>query len=306
MLYANKKLNKQSANCLVSCTFIASEEKMKSLHDLLDYVIFTYKNFVFTPKSVLVLIIAFIITRTLLWVIKKIIFRKKDIDIVKRGNLNSVYQIISYTAWILTILIILESFGIKLTVLWAGSAALLVGVGLGLQSTFNDFVSGIILLIEGSIKIGDILEVDQDIIRIRRIGLRTSEATTRDDIVVIIPNSIITTNKVINWSHQSNKTRFRIKVGVAYGSDIDLVEKLLYESAIEHPEVEKNGLIKARFTDFGNSSLDFEVLFFSKNIFRIENVKSDIRKTINRKFIENKITIPFPQVDLHIRSNDTK
>lgn len=279
---------------------------MKSLHDLLDYVIFTYKNFVFTPKSVLVLIIAFIITRTLLWVIKKIIFRKKDIDIVKRGNLNSVYQIISYTAWILTILIILESFGIKLTVLWAGSAALLVGVGLGLQSTFNDFVSGIILLIEGSIKIGDILEVDQDIIRIRRIGLRTSEATTRDDIVVIIPNSIITTNKVINWSHQSNKTRFRIKVGVAYGSDIDLVEKLLYESAIEHPEVEKNGLIKARFTDFGNSSLDFEVLFFSKNIFRIENVKSDIRKTINRKFIENKITIPFPQVDLHIRSNDTK
>jgi len=279
---------------------------MEKLHNILNYEIFTYKDFVFTPKSVLVVIIAFLITRILLWIIKKIMFRKRDMDFAKRGSLNSVYQIIAYTAWIITTLIVLESFGIKITVLWAGSAALLVGVGLGLQNTFNDFVSGIILLFEGSIRVGDILEVDHDIILIRKIGLRTSEALTRDDIMVIIPNSIITTNKVINWSHQSKKTRFRIKVGVAYGSDIDLVEKLLFESASEHPEVENDGMIKARFVDFGNSSLDFEVLFFSKNIFRIENVKSDIRKTINRKFNENKITIPFPQIDLHVRSDATK
>lgn len=279
---------------------------MKTLHEILNYEIFTYKDFVFTLNSGLVVIIAFSITRILLWLIKKIMFRKKDMDYSKRGSLNSVYQIISYVMWIVTILIVLESFGVKITVLWAGSAALLVGVGLGLQSTFNDFVSGIILLFEGSIKVGDILEVDHDIIRIQKIGLRTSEAITRDDIVVIMPNSIITTNKVINWSHQSKKTRFRIKVGVAYGSDIDMVEKLLFESAVEHPEVENDGMIKARFVDFGNSSLDFEILFYSKNIFRIENVKSDIRKTINRKFVENKVTIPFPQVDLHIRSDQTK
>ncbi len=279
---------------------------MEKLNTILNYEIFTYKDFVFTPKSVLVVVLAFLITRILLWILKKIMFRKRDMEFAKRGSLNSVYQIIAYTAWIITILIVLESFGIKITVLWAGSAALLVGVGLGLQNTFNDFVSGIILLFEGSIRVGDILEVDNDIILIRKIGLRTSEALTRDDIMVIIPNSIITTNKVINWSHQSKKTRFRIKVGVAYGSDVDLVEKLLFESASEHPEVENDGMIKARFVDFGNSSLDFEVLFFSKNIFRIENVKSDIRKTINRKFNENNITIPFPQIDLHIRSDATK
>lgn len=279
---------------------------MESLKEILNYEIFTYKEFVFTPKSVVVVIVAFLITRILLWLIKKIMFRKRDMDHAKRGSLHSVYQIIAYIAWIITTLIVLESFGVKITVLWAGSAALLVGVGLGLQSTFNDFVSGIILLFEGSIKVGDILEVDHDIIRINKIGLRTSEALTRDDIMIIIPNSIITNNKVINWSHQSKKTRFRIKIGVAYGSHIDMVEKLLFESAQEHPEVEKDGMIKARFIDFGNSSLDFEVLFFSKNIFRIENVKSDIRKTINRKFIANNITIPFPQVDLHIRSDATK
>jgi len=279
---------------------------MNSIKDILGFEFFNYKDFSLTIKSVLIIVVAFLITRVLLWIIKKIMFRKKDIDFAKRGTLHSVYQIVAYMLWIITILIILESFNVKITVLLAGSAALLVGVGLGLQNTFNDFISGFILLFEGSIKVGDILEVDGDIIKIRKIGLRTSEAFTRDDIVVIMPNSIITTNKVINWSHQSKKTRFRIKVGVAYGSDVDLVERLLMESATEHPEVVNDGLIRARFVDFGNSSLDFELLFFSKNIFRIENVKSDIRRTINRKFIENKVTIPFPQVDLHVRSDDTK
>lgn len=285
------------------CTILFDMDKLKSA---LEFVIFSYKDIDFTVKSLFIIIIAIAVTRILLWIIKKILFRKKDLDFSKRGNLNSVYQIIVYVLWVITISIMLDSFGIKLTVLLAGSAALLVGVGLGLQNTFNDFISGFILLFEGSIKVGDILEVDGDIIKIRKIGLRTSEAFNRDDIVVIIPNSIITTNKVINWSHQSKKTRFRIKVGVAYGSNVDLVERLLMESAKEHPEVENDEMVRARFTDFGNSSLDFELLFYSKNIFRIENVKSDIRRTINRKFIENKVTIPFPQMDLHLKSDDTK
>jgi small-conductance mechanosensitive channel len=179
---------------------------------------------------------------------------------------------------------------------------LLVGIGLGLQQTFNDFISGIILLAEGSTKIGDVLEIEGDVIKIQNIGLRTSKGLNRDDIVVIIPNSLITTNRVINWSHQSEKTRFRISVGVAYGSDVDLVVKILNESALEHPDISDKTTLEARFVDFGNSSLDFEVLFFSENIFRIEKVKSDIRKIIYRRFKENHITIPFPQVDVHMKS----
>jgi small-conductance mechanosensitive channel len=201
--------------------------------------------------------------------------------------------------------LILETLGVKLNVVLAGSAALLVGVGLGLQSTFNNFVSGIILLFEGSIRVGDILELDGDVIRIERIGLRTSKAINRDEIVIIIPNSLITSNKVINWSHQQKRTRFKIKVGVAYGSDIDLVIKVLKESALEHKDITDKSTIIARFVDFGSSSLDFELLFFSDNVFRIENVKSDIRKIIIKKFTENNITIPFPQVDMHIVSDQT-
>ncbi len=113
---------------------------------------------------------------------------------------------------------------------------------------------------------------------------------------------MITTNKVINWSHQTKRTRFRINVGVAYGSDIELVIKILEESAFEHPDISDKNLIEARLSDFGNSSLDFQVLFFSDNVFRIEKVKSDIRKIINRKFIENNIIIPFPQMDIYLKS----
>lgn len=174
-----------------------------------------------------------------------------------------------------------------------------------MQQTFNDVISGIILLSEQSIKIDDVSEIDGDVVRIQSIGLRTSKGLNTSDISIIIPNSLITTNKVINWSHQTKKTRFRIDVGVAYGSDVDLVIKILEESAFEHPDISDRELTEARLVNFGNSSLDFQVLFFSKNIFRINKVKSDIRRIINKKFIQNKIAIPFPQIDVHVKSKHT-
>ena len=145
------------------------------------------------------------------------------------------------------------------------------------------------------------MEIDDDVVQIHEIGLRTSTGSNRDEITIIIPNSLITTNKVINWSHQHRKTRFKIDVGVAYGSDVDLVIKALKESALEHLNTTDGNLVTVQFLDFGNSSLDFRVLFFSENIFRIEKEKSEIRIIINRKFIENNISIPFPQMDLHIK-----
>jgi small-conductance mechanosensitive channel len=102
------------------------------------------------------------------------------------------------------------------------------------------------------------------------------------------------------------KTRFRIDVGVAYGSDIDLVIKILEESAFEHSDISDRKSTEARLVNFGNSSLDFQVLFFTQNIFRISKVKSDIRRSISRKFANNNIAIPFPQMDLHLKSNYTE
>lgn len=276
---------------------------MERINDFLTFEIFHVGDYSFTVSKIVSAIMTILITIVVLWVVKKLLFRKKGKSRFERSNIYSLYQILKYVLWIIALLMILEILGLELNVLLAGSAALLVGIGLGLQSTFNNFVSGVILLFEGSIKVGDVLEIDGDVVQLRKIGLRTSEALNRDDIVIIIPNSIITNNKVINWTHQSKKTRFKIKVGVAYGSDIELVLNVLKDSALEHPDISDRSSINARFLDFGNSSLDFELLFFSDNVFRIENLKSDVRRIINRKFIENNITIPFPQVDLHIKSD---
>lgn len=275
---------------------------MESFTEFLNFKLLVIGDNEIRVYTLFIILLIFLITKFILWLIKTALFQKqknKNLDI---GNTYALFQIIKYVVWVIAIGLLLETIGVKLTVLIAGSAALLVGVGLGLQQTFNDIISGIILLSERSIKVGDILEIDDDIVKIQEIGLRTSKGLNRDDISIIIPNSLITTNKVINWSHQSKQTRFKIYVGVAYGSDVDLVLQILKDSASDHPDVSINDALDARLLDFGNSSLDFQLVFFSKNIFRIEKVKSDIRRIINRKFIENNITIPFPQMDLHHKS----
>ncbi len=277
---------------------------MEIIRNFLELELISIGDYTLKVYFLAIIALIFLITKVILWLIKKTLFRKHNMNRSELGNTYALFQIIKYVIWVVAFGLMMETIGIKVTVLIAGSAALLVGIGLGLQQTFNDIVSGIILLSERSIKVGDVLEIDNDVVRIQQIGLRTSKGINRDEISLIIPNSLITTNKVINWSHQARKTRFKINVGVAYGSDVDLVMKTLKESTLEHPDMFDENLIDIRFLDFGNSSLDFQILFFSENIFRIEKVKSDIRKIINRKFIENNIKIPFPQMDVYVKSEN--
>lgn len=277
---------------------------MKNFSKVLEFKIYTFGDYSLYLGQIVSAFIILLTTLIILRLLKHFFINKNRFKKIEQGNLSSLFQIIRYVIWTISWLLVFETLGLKLNILLASSAALLVGLGLGLQNTFNDFISGIIILLEGSIHVGDILEIDNDILEIRRIGLRTSEALNRDDIFSIIPNSQILQNRIINWSHQSKKARFRIKVGVAYGSDIDIVLKLLKESAMEHPDVINKELVYVRFIDFGNSSLDFELLFFSGNIFRIENLKSDIRIRINKKFIANNINIPFPQMDVHLKKEE--
>ncbi|NCT16438.1 MAG: mechanosensitive ion channel, partial [Flavobacteriales bacterium] len=275
---------------------------MEFLKSLLEFEIISVGQYKLDTVTLLLVVLIFVITKLLLWLIKKSVLNQKRYMHLDEGTIYSIFQIVKYIVWIVAVAFMLEMIGVKVTLIIAGSAALLVGVGLGLQQTFNDVISGIILLSERTIKIDDVLEIDGDIVMIQEIGLRTSKGLNRDDISIIIPNSLITTNKVINWSHQSKKARFKIDVGVAYGSDINLVLKILEESAFSHPDIFDRELTEARLMNFGNSSLDFQVLFFSKSIFRISKVKSDIRRIIYTKFLEHNITIPFPQMDVHVKS----
>ena len=256
---------------------------MKTITDFFNYEIFNFNNHTLSIFDLSSIIAIVIITKIVLWLISKALFNKKKLHKLDKGSAFALFQIIKYVIWIIAITLMLETLGIKVTILLAGSAALLVGVGLGLQQTFNDMLSGLILLFEHSVKVGDILEIDGDRVIIQEIGLRTSKGMNVRQIVVIIPNSLITTNKVINWSHQTQKTLFNIDIGVAYGSDVDLVIQTLEESAVEHLEFFECEFKEVRLVNFGNSSMDFQLFFYSKNIFSIEKVKSDIRKIICKK-----------------------
>ncbi len=277
------------------------EKSKHTLEYLLNYKIVDFGSIYLTTEKLMVIVLIVIVTKALLLVFRRSLLKAKGLKDKDVGNLFAIIQIVNYVGWTIALIIILNTIGIKLTVLITSSAALLVGAGLGLQQTFNDFISGVILLIEGKTKVGDILQFDNDVVMLKEIGLRTSEGINRDNITIIIPNSKIINDKVINWSHQQKKTRFRIDVGVAYGSDVDLVIKVLEESALEHPDIFDKASVEARFIDFGDSSLNFQLLFYSKNIFRIERVKSDIRKIINRNFIKHNITVPFPQLDVYLK-----
>ena len=273
----------------------------ENIEEFLEFELLHIGNYVISVFTIVRILLIILVCNFLLWIIKKALMRKNVINNFDTGTAYAIYQIIKYTFWIIAFGLILETIGIKVTVLIAGSAALLVGIGLGLQQTFNDVISGMILLSERSIKVDDILEIDGDIVKIQDIGLRTSKGLNRDQISIIIPNSLITTNKVINWSHQSVRTRFKIHVGVSYNTDTELVTKVLIESALEHEEIKYKELVDVALINFGDSAIEFMLLFYSEDIFSIEKVKSDVRKIIVRKFHENNIVIPFPQRDLHIK-----
>ncbi len=200
------------------------------------------------------------------------------------------------------IILSLEITGIQLSLLLAGSAALLVGIGLGLQQTFNDLVSGLILLFEGSINIGDIVELDNGLVgRVTEIGLRTSKVETRDSIGIIVPNSRFINNNIINWSHNRSLTRFIIKVGVSYRNDPRQVEVILLSAVKDHTEIARNPSPVVRLMDFGNSAIQYELLFWTYSAWRIEYIKSEIRFVIFERFRQEGIEIPFNQYDLNLK-----
>jgi len=238
-----------------------------------------------------------------LFLVRRTIERPRiDPNSLDRKRRHSIFLITKYFVWVIGIVIVLEVLGVKVTILLAGSAALLVGIGLGLQAIFSDFVSGLFLLFEGTIKVGDILEADGVVGRVTEINLRNSKVMTRDGVTIIVPNSKFVVEKVINWTHNADSVRFNVELGVAYGSDVEEVISSLTETLTEHKKVEKNPAPFVRFVKFGESSLDFHLIFWTKEIFLVENVKSDIRRMVYKKLKEKNIVIPFPQRDLHIKT----
>jgi len=270
------------------------------MKEFLEYRLIEVDNYILTPYDILVAILVILITWVILKLIHKAIFTrlKKRHDV---GTLNSIFLVTKYFIWTISIIIILQTIGVNITYLIASSAALLVGLGLGIQQIFNDIVSGIFLLFEGNVKINDVVQINDMVATVKHINLRTSKVETRENVIIIVPNSKLISDNVINWSTIDENTRFSVKVGVSYGSDVVKVKEILETVANNHEKISKEPKPFVRFTDFGNSSLDFELLFFTKNSFRVKNIKSELRFDIYKKFAENNINIPFPQQDIYIK-----
>ena len=253
-------------------------------------------------SDIFIAILIILLAQLLVWAstsfFLKGFYKRKSIDVGKQYAYN---QLFSYLIYFFAVIFALQNLGINMTLLWTGAAALLVGIGIALQQTISDFFSGIVLLFERSVQVGDFLEVGSEAGTLLRIGLRASAIETRENKTIVIPNSKLVNDNVVNWSNIEELTRFDVSVGVAYGSDTDLVQKLLLEAAKGVPNVSKYPKPFVRFLEFGESSLDFKLFFFSKEFLRIEDVKSNMRLNIDRIFREHKINIPFPQRDLWIK-----
>lgn len=276
-----------------------------SINEILQYNFLHFGSYQLNLSKVLVFIFILFLARVVTGFAIRIIRRYFNHRKIEQGRQYAILQVIKYIFYVSFVYMAFDAIGISLSVIWGGAAALMVGVGLGLQQTFNDLISGLILLVEGSIEVGDNVEVGDIIGTVTEIGIRTSKIETRDRISLIVPNSKLIGENTINWSYTNHPTRFAIKVGVAYSSDIKLVTKLLLQAAAEHPKVLKNPTPSVQFNEFGNSSLDFTLLIFTHELLRIEFLKSDIRYRIIELFREHQIEIPFPQRDLWIRNPET-
>ncbi|MRI02026.1 mechanosensitive ion channel [Kriegella sp. EG-1] len=268
------------------------------LRNFLSYPMIDTENIDITIGTLITIIIVLILVSVLLKLINKFVTKKLPLE--DKNKFVSIFNFLRYLLYILVVITVLHSSGVNLTVLLTASAALFVGLGFALQYLFQDIISGIMMILDQSLHVGDIIEVDGKVGRVFEIRLRTTRALTRDDKVVVIPNHIFLTDSIYNYTQNHKTTREYVRVGVAYGSDVKLVSKILEEVVKHQPGVLKNPKPFVIFEDFGDSALMFTINFYINDSFGDPKIKSAIRFSIDEKFRANNISIPFPQRDVHI------
>lgn len=249
-------------------------------------------------KDVIIIITVIFVTTLILRLFLRIITRRLPDD--DKAKFKVVFGYFRWLIYLVIFLITLDAVGVNVTSVFAASAALLIGIGLALQTLFQDIISGVFILVDQTVHVGDIIEIDGKVGRVEEIKLRTTRAITIDNRVLIIPNHLYLANSLYNWTQNNTTTREFVQIGVAYGSDVQLVKKLLIQAANIQSSVIEPEETSVLFSDFGDSSLTFKVVFTIEDSFNANGVKSDVRFEIDKLFRENNISIPFPQRDVHI------
>ncbi|MCF8715099.1 mechanosensitive ion channel [Joostella atrarenae] len=271
---------------------------ISNIKEFFSYPLYKGDSSTITIGTILAIVFSCVLAYYLLKLIRKLVTDKLPLD--DKRKFVSIFKFTNYIVYILVVITVLNSSGVDLTVLLTASAALFVGLGFALQNLFQDIISGILIILDQSLHVGDVIEINGKVGKVLDIKLRTTRAITRDDKVIIIPNHIFLAEVVYNFTQNHKTTRETVTVGVAYGSDTRLVEKLLLQSVAEQTGVLKSPKPTVVFKDFGDSALIFDVNFFINDSFSDPRIKSEVRFRIDKLFREHKISIPFPQRDVHI------
>jgi len=278
------------------------------IFSILNYRIFTLGEAQITPLNIIYLIV---LTGLLFWLSNKFknifverVLGKTHLDL---GARIAVGTIIRYVVLLVGFLIIVQTVGINLTTLNVLAGAVGIGVGFGLQNVASNFISGLIILFERPVKVGDRIQVGDVDGKVTGIGARSTTVRTNDNITIIVPNSKFIEENVVNWSFANQSVRFRVPVGVAYDSDLNLVKKLLLEVAEENADVLREPKAGVRLIEFGDSAINLELWVWTKEKLQRKTVFiSALNFAIWEKFRANDVEIPFPQTDLHIKTGRVK
>jgi len=274
-----------------------------TMKEILEYQLYQFGQYSLQVHNIIEILLVVLIAKLILFILAKAVQKSKRFD---KGAQYSIRQLVKYTLIVAVILVCITLLGFNLSAIFVGSAALLVGIGFGLQHLFNDFISGIIILFDNTIKVDDVIEVDGIVCRVQEIKLRTTTVMTREDKCIILPNSMITGGKVVNWTYSHLTSRFEVILNVAYTADVPSIMALLKTVTLEHKAVSRSPEPSIRITRFGESFLEITVMFWCSEVFRVENIKSEIRVSIYKALKENNIEFPHPHRIVHMISENPK
>ena len=273
-------------------------ELFDKLKDILGLSLIKTEDINVTIGALIAVIIAFFISSLALKIIRKLITRNLPVE--DTNKFISIFQFIKYLVYVFVIMFALRISGVDISVLLTASAAIFIGLGFALQQLFQDLIAGVLIILDQSLKVGDIIEIDGKVGRVQKISLRSTRAYTRNERVMIIPNHMFMDDLLFNWTQNNNIIRDNVSIGIAYGSDTELAKKILLESTQVIKDILTEPKPNVLFDEFGDSSLNFSVNFYVNDAFSVQRIKSDLRFEIDKQFREHKISIPFPQRDLHI------
>jgi small-conductance mechanosensitive channel len=281
-------------------------------NQFLSFPFYKAKNFQLTFENVFIVVCIIFSARVLVNILTLRLSQKMSRNKSQNRGTEYVYvQLIKYCIYIFAFFFSLRAMKVDASLFLGGSAALLVGLGLGLQDVFKDMFSGFVLLFEGVIRVGDVIELHDGkskeaiVAKILKINIRTTQIETRDGNVLIVPNAKLTQEYIENWSHGTTHSRFRLNVTVSYGSNTQLISDLMIQAAMSHPKVLKEEGPQVRLVDFAENGLLMELIFWADQSWDINQYRSEIRFEIDRLFRHYKILIPYPQREIHVNQKNS-